>query len=872
MSDIESSSRRDRERDLILGPGEYANILDETKGHVSVWVGPAKASLSQTDRPVTYDPEQRKFVECSLENSILTFPFAEKGSYIVLHNPVIEMKSIEGGNKTFDKIPGQGSNNLSKLSCGSKVNIEGPETFALFPGQYAQVIHGHRLRSNQYLIVRVYDEDAAKANWGKATIKLQKKENEDETLKEPSDEQTIEAIGTPDFTTGRLIVIEGTKISFYIPPTGIEVVKDESDEYVRAAVTLERLEYCILLDEDGNKRYVQGPAVVFPKPTENFVIKNELKKFKAIELNDLMGLYVKVIADYKENNKEHKTGDELFITGKDQKIYYPRPEHAIIKYGDQVVSYAIAIPAGEARYVLDRETGEITLYQGPAMFLPDPRHEVIVRRILSDKQVNLWFPGNREAVDYNEALVSLSQNLQDELKDESSTYIPDKSIRGLKSVIENTISKKLGVSEYSATDLAATEEMKRSNKFTPPRTITLDTKYEGAVTIDVWPGYAVQIVSKTGKRKVIVGPEVYLLQYNETLEKMSFSSGTPKSDKNLKSDIYLRVLHNTISDLVRVETKDLCPIDVLVSYRVNFEEKPDKWFNVENYVKFLTDHLRSILKNKVKQLGIEEFYNNSIDIIRDTILGVHSEAGERTGLAFKENGMRVYDLEVLGVSIEDENISSLLEESQHEAVQQRLIVEQKQRQLETTEQTEKITQKIESAKSETARKRFELKVKDSELELEADLADLNIESEVEKQRIIGESNLKDFENEIETKSLKIQKAKESQTLQFASEKLEQTIKELNAEAEVVKIKATAISPQLMEVLSNFADKDLAGKLAENFNVLSILGGGKKSVVEIAQELLAGTSVGDLLKKTQLHIHPGQGKKKSPSKNEGDNED
>jgi major vault protein len=97
----------------------------------------------------------------------------------------------------------------------------------------------------------------------------------------------------------------------------------------------------------------------------------------------------------------------------------------------------------------------------------------------------------------------------------------------------------------------------------------LDTKYDGAVSIDVWPGYAVQVVSKTGDRKVIVGPKVYLLEYDETLEKIFFSTGTPKSDDRLKNDVYLRVLQNTISDQIRVETKDLCPVDILVSYRVN---------------------------------------------------------------------------------------------------------------------------------------------------------------------------------------------------------------------------------------------------------------------------------------------------------------
>ena len=61
MDDDRQPRRQDRERDLILGPGEYANILDETKGHVSIWVGPSKASLSATDRPVVFDAGLRKF-------------------------------------------------------------------------------------------------------------------------------------------------------------------------------------------------------------------------------------------------------------------------------------------------------------------------------------------------------------------------------------------------------------------------------------------------------------------------------------------------------------------------------------------------------------------------------------------------------------------------------------------------------------------------------------------------------------------------------------------------------------------------------------------------------------------------------------------
>src|SRR6266852_3247639 len=43
------------------------------------------------------------------------------------------------------------------------------------------------------------------------------------------------------------------------------------------------------------------------------------------------------------------------------------------------------------------------------MFLPDPRKEVIVRRILSDAEVSLLYPSNDEALRHNQMLRQSSQ-------------------------------------------------------------------------------------------------------------------------------------------------------------------------------------------------------------------------------------------------------------------------------------------------------------------------------------------------------------------------------------------------------------------------------------------------------------------------------
>ena len=189
---------------------------------------------------------------------------------------------------------------LAMYCADEAIIVPGPATFALWPGQSAEVVEGHHLRSNQYLLVRVYNEDEARKHWGQAVIKPASAEGADPT-------QPITR-APAELTVGKLFIIKGTDVSFYIPPTGVGVVPDEHGSYVRDALTLERLEYCILVEQNGKKRYERGPQVVFPEPTETFIAMDGHRKFKAIELNEIQGLHIKVIADYVENGVRHRAG------------------------------------------------------------------------------------------------------------------------------------------------------------------------------------------------------------------------------------------------------------------------------------------------------------------------------------------------------------------------------------------------------------------------------------------------------------------------------------------------------------------------------------------------------------------------------------
>jgi major vault protein len=873
-----------RERDLILAPNEYAFILDETKGNIVNYVGPHKTSLANTDQPVIFNSRNKRFERCMLEQAIQLFAIAPEGWYTVLKNPARDGKPPTPG--TANSLPG--------LDIGRKVNIPGPVAFAPWPGQMVRVMQGHHLRSNQYLIVRVYDEEAARENWGKAVIKPQTGTTGDSIESEggetKADVEVKPDVEVPDLTMGKLLVIKGTDVSFYIPPSGIEVVPDRKGRlgeilvkagviskeqlkeglllqkennkllgrilieqgwateqevyrgvteilhYVRDAVTLERLEYCILLDEDGNKRFITGPAVVFPNPTETFITKDSSRKFRAIELNEISGLYIKVIASYNEGKQEFKVGEELFITGKEQMIYFPRPEHAIIRYGEREVHYAVAIPAGEARYVLNRVTGQITLERGPCMFLADPRKEVIVRRVLDPRLVAVWFPGNQEALEYNRRLMALTR------KEQGEQFVRERELQQAFALEELEEVEEIG--EFEAVEEFVGEEFTRRQQFTPPRTITLDTKYEGAVAINVWTGYASLVVGKTGERKVIVGPKTYLLEYDEILETVELSTGTPKTDAKLVKTVYLRVLHNKVSDIVEAETQDLCPVRLHVSYRVNFEGEPEQWFNVENYVKFLTDHMRSLLRNAVKHHGIEEFYANAIQIIRDTILGTPDEKNQRPGRMFNENGMRIYDVEVLDVRIDDGTIAQLLVAAQHSAVQQTLQIAAEQRRLEFTQQKETISQGISKAEAATQQLTLDLEIEEVKKRLDLNLA--KIESEVEGQKKELEAKLAQQASldKVHAAELGRQKAKTDLALAITQQELTQHIEELKADVEAVVNKANAVSPQLVAALQAFSDRSLAERMARSMAPLAILGG--KSVADVFGQLLKGTVLEEVL--------------------------
>lgn len=794
-----------RQKDFVLAMNEYCYVLNKTSGKITTRVGPTTITTSAQDALIIFNTKTKKFEEISdFEKAKKLFVSAPEGWYVILKNPA------KNGSH-----PPVGMSENPEIVVGKKVNISGPISFPLYAGQMAKVVRGHKLRSNQYLLARVYDADAAKESTS-TMVDINGNEIEDKKN---------------DYFVGQLMIIKGTEISFYIPPTGIEIIPQTpyGDDYVRDAVTLERLEYVILKDEDGEKRYVHGPAVVFPKPTETFTSsKKNSVIFRALELSPISGIYVKVIADYKDDNgTEHKTGEELFITGNDQMIYYPRPEHAMIQYDGKYMHHAIAIPAGEGRYILNRLTGEIKTIAGPRMYLPDPRTEVVVRRKLSANDCALMFPGNTEAMLYNAGLTEKAM--------ESAAK---KGIVNSTDAINNAYAT--ANQEATLAIFEANSNISRGVSYTKPRTITLDTKYEGVVSIDVWSGFAVNVISKSGKSDIVVGPTTRLLDYDETLEAIKIGG---------KTTAFLPISDNKIGDTITVQTSDFVDFKIKLEYSMGFlKGYKNKWFNVDDIEGNLKDKLRILIKNVARKYTVDNFYKNYESILRNEILNCTDDTNRKKaasiGRTFSENGMFIDDVNVSLVSIE-KSVAELLNSHQANIIQQTINLADAE--LRTANE-----KKIIALDKETAEKRAELDKYKAELDQTAIKERIARESERKALYDAQEKASKEAEKELQTvldaiQEAKLARDKKADDAKIETEKalanIEKTRQEAYA-ATVAKI-MESVGPDLTAALSATANESVTRAIASAVSPYSMAKG--ESISKTVDTLLRGTPLDKVIR-------------------------
>ncbi|GAB4565057.1 MAG: hypothetical protein Tsb0020_15670 [Haliangiales bacterium] len=640
-----------RERDILVAPNEYAYVQDLTKGDIVLYVGPTKISLSNTERMIIL--REGRFVPVRGEEAgmgVYPFAYASSSQYIILENPPVNE----------DDRPVKGANSAIPLRFGRKVVVPGPVEFPLWPGQQAKVLDGHALRQDEYLVVRVYDDLGA------------------------------------DEPIGSEHIIRGTDRSFYIPPSGREVVPNRDGSYVRRAWRME---------------------------------KNR-------------GLHVRVIAPFEASEADqvppghYLAGQDIFLRDREG-VFFPTDNV-------DVVGVVEPIPLAEkaAIYVRELGSGKISTVEGPINYLVDPTREELISRRLDGRHAVLY-QLDADAHDPSRAL---------------SIYVP--------------------------------------------------------------PSTAVMISAKN-RREVLTGPQTRILDYDEELEVLTLSTGRPKNDDELLPTCFLQVQGNKVSDLVRVKTADHVELAVLLSYRVSFVGDSERWFSVKNYVGLLCDHLGSIIRAAARASSIDAFHATSTDILRSAILGPRGDSGEREGRLFKENGMWVYDVEVLDVQILDGDVKAMLCDAQRMAIVSTITRKQEQLRLGDEQLKESVNREVYSAQidtltkaaeHETTRREVELARADTVLALDKLDKLRRASHEAEAARILAQARLETEEREA--------------ALERAA---------LEARSAAFRVQMEALSPELIATLKSLAGQQMAAALSKNLSPLAILGGD--SVAEVAGRLL-----------------------------------
>lgn len=579
---------------------------------------------------------------------------------------------------------------------------------------------------------------------------------------------------------------------------------------IRRAVVLSEKEYCVIVDADGKREIKVGPARVFPGPYDTFMTEGSRNRiYDAYELLPQRALWLRVIAPTKKADLATKL-PRGFDLAKDE--YFP---------GDELLLTGVStffVPFNEIE-VLSPETGQSVV-------------------------------GNDHSRVFIEALG---------IDQKSGIYVRDlttgevRLIRGKQSYLVDP-RKEVQVTRTVPTDawnlwIAANEPHKETSR-------PITTPWALSITI---PNNTAVLVTSANSRRVVEGPCVTLLGYEESLTALSLSTGTPKSDENPLNTCFLRTVGNRHSDKATVETADFVKISVRVSYSVEFlPDHKDRWFNHENYIQFFVDRLRSIIRSRCRSVSLSTLWPQLPSVLRDTLLGERKD-GARPGRLFPENGMLLTEVEVLGAEIEDREVAALMQKVQTESVTLAIGDRKAQESLASAKLRADVERQTQELLGEARVRAAKLDEISRKLAHEAAISAAREEETVRRERqtladereatalkarIQRDTDAKAAELDTVRKDAET-RAEAQRALNMVQVELTTRIKELEIKLIEVQSAATvaerqAVQRQLVEAMVALGDKLLLTEVAENMNLVSLFKG--KDVGTILSEVVGGTKV------------------------------
>jgi len=583
---------------------------------------------------------------------------------------------------------------------------------------------------------------------------------------------------------------------------------------IRNAVVLGEKEYCVIVDADGKREIKLGPARVFPGPYDTFMtVGSRSRVYDAYELLPQRALWLRIIAAISKEELTRKLPRGFSFEKEIAKEhYYP---------GDEILLSGVStffFPFNEIE-VLSPDTGQAVV--------GNDHERVFIEAIGIDQKSGIYVR------DLATGEVRLVRGKQSYLVD------PRKEVQITRTVPPADWNLWIGSSE-------------------PHKATTSPVTTPWAISVVV-PNNTAVMVTMAQSRRVVEGPCVTLLGYEESLCPLSLSTGTPKTDATPLRTCFLRTVGNRVSDMITIETADFVKIAIVVSYSVTFEaENKERWFNHENYIQMMVEHLRSIIRGRCRTLSLSAIWPQIHTLVRDTVLGERKD-GARPGRTFPENSTVVTEVEVLSATIEAPEVAELMRRVQTQSVTLQIGDRQAQEHLHSQKLRSAIDAEVQGLAEEAKSREARLHELTRRLEHERALAETKDQEGLAKERQalsdgrLAEAQKAALERDREAKAAELRYLADHAEGRAAADrklaaveieslaaKADHELRIVAAHSQAVVAERQAVQRGLVEAMTALGDKIMLAEVAENMNLVSLFKG--KDVGTILSEVLGGTKV------------------------------
>ena len=402
------------------------------------------------------------------------------------------------------------------------------------------------------------------------------------------------------------------------------------ERLIRSAVTLGEKDYCVLINADGQHQIKIGPARIFPGPYDRFMVRgSRARVYNAFELLPNRGLWLRIVREISRQRLASKLPQGTELT---QSTYHP---------GDDLIisgANTFFFPFDEAE-ILDPNTGQS--HHG------NDHTEVFINAVVIQQHSGVYVR------DLNTGGVRLIKGQQTYLID------PRREVR---------VHRTLTPLDWNLWIVTTTPALHTTAAVTTP----------WAIAVNVPTNHATLVISRQGQR-IIEGPQVVLLEYDESLRSLSLSSGLPKGSGPAVETCLLKISGQRVRETLRIETRDLIAIDVTLSLIMRFDRAHrDQWFIHSDPIGELCRALGKLIRQAARQHTLFDFLERSSELLKAAVFGDNPSGQPSRVLC--DNGASITSIALIDVQIIDGAVSEQLDQLRRSVVVRILSHQQRQAQ------------------------------------------------------------------------------------------------------------------------------------------------------------------------------------------------